>query len=178
MSRIVQTIAILLYPFCLVFGIYVVLHGHITPGGGFQGGAVMATGAALMIVAGLYRRQTDPAAEEGRGFKTCEVIGLCTFVLVALGGIFRRQGAFMLNWLLGGCLFGKTMAWGSNPGDLQSSGIIALLNLAVGIEVLGGITIILLTMIRAMRAANADWSSEPAICEDAPAAQSGEAQDA
>ena len=52
-SAITGHIAGLMYPFCLVFGLYVVLHGHLTPGGGFQGGAVMATGAALMVVSGM-----------------------------------------------------------------------------------------------------------------------------
>ena len=51
MTKIVRTTADLFFPFCLVFGLYVVAHGHLTPGGGFQGGAVMATGTALILVA-------------------------------------------------------------------------------------------------------------------------------
>ena len=41
MTKIVRTTADLFFPFCLVFGLYVVVHGHLTPGGGFQGGAVV-----------------------------------------------------------------------------------------------------------------------------------------
>ena len=54
MTKIVRTTADIFYPFCLAFGLYVVIHGHLTPGGGFQGGAVMATGAALLLVARAY----------------------------------------------------------------------------------------------------------------------------
>ena len=54
MTKIVRTTADLFFPFCLVFGLYVVVHGHLTPGGGFQGGAVMATGTALLLVARAY----------------------------------------------------------------------------------------------------------------------------
>ena len=41
-SSIVSTITGLLYPFIIVFGIYIILNGHDTPGGGFQGGAILA----------------------------------------------------------------------------------------------------------------------------------------
>ncbi len=51
MSKIVRLSADIMYPFVVIFGLYVIMHGHITPGGGFQGGAVVATGAALVIVA-------------------------------------------------------------------------------------------------------------------------------
>src|SRR4029453_13322954 len=38
----------------VVFGIYVVAHGHLTPGGGFQGGVILATGALLVFLSGEY----------------------------------------------------------------------------------------------------------------------------
>ncbi|TVR34826.1 MAG: sodium:proton antiporter [Spirochaetaceae bacterium] len=41
-ASIVSSITGLLYPFIIVFGIYVILNGHDTPGGGFQGGAILA----------------------------------------------------------------------------------------------------------------------------------------
>ena len=42
-SIILQMIIGLLYPFMLLFGFYVILNGHYTPGGGFQGGSVLAS---------------------------------------------------------------------------------------------------------------------------------------
>ncbi|MPW25751.1 sodium:proton antiporter [Alkalibaculum sp. M08DMB] len=42
-SEIIARITGLLYPFIIIFGVYIILNGHITPGGGFQGGAVLAS---------------------------------------------------------------------------------------------------------------------------------------
>jgi multisubunit Na+/H+ antiporter MnhB subunit len=60
MTKIVRTTADLFFPFCLVFGLYVVVHGHLTPGGGFQGGAVMAT--ARRCCSSPAPTTTSPAA--------------------------------------------------------------------------------------------------------------------
>ena len=51
LSKIVRTVANQLILFILIFGLYVIAHGQITPGGGFQGGAVVASGCVLLIVA-------------------------------------------------------------------------------------------------------------------------------
>ena len=40
MSKIVRTLSNITFPFIMIFGLYVIAHGHLTPGGGFQGGAV------------------------------------------------------------------------------------------------------------------------------------------
>lgn len=42
-SEIIARITGLLYPFIIMFGFYIILNGHVTPGGGFQGGAVLAS---------------------------------------------------------------------------------------------------------------------------------------
>ena len=149
MSRIVGFIACVFYPFCLVFGLYVVVHGHLTPGGGFQGGAVMATGAALMIVSGMFTEE-DRVRKYTR-YKWIEAAGLLLFVSLAFGGIFQG-GTFFHNWLAGaGGWFGDAVAPGPNSGNLNTAGTVPLMNLAVGVEVLGGISIILIQMIRAMK---------------------------
>ncbi|MDR0993270.1 MAG: sodium:proton antiporter [Verrucomicrobiota bacterium] len=148
-SRIVGYIASVFYPFCLVFGLYVVTHGHLTPGGGFQGGAVMATAVALMIVSGMF----TVAVREKKvvRYKWCEALGLLLFVALAFGGMLQG-GSFFHNWLAnaGGC-FGEAVAAGPNGGALNTGGTIPLMNLAVGVEVFGGISIILVTMVRAMK---------------------------
>ena len=53
MTKIVRTTADIFFPFCLVFGLYVVIHGHLTPGGGFQGpgGTVSTDTVAKALVA-------------------------------------------------------------------------------------------------------------------------------
>ncbi|HOE00662.1 MAG TPA: MnhB domain-containing protein [Kiritimatiellia bacterium] len=145
MTKIVRTTADVFYPFCLAFGLYVVMHGHLTPGGGFQGGAVMATGAALLIVARSYE---DITGRLRKGvLKVCEATGLMLFLLAGLSGLLKGL-PFMANWLTqtGGWV-GKVMEFGPNGGELATGGLIPLLNVGVGIEVLGGLSIILLYMI-------------------------------
>ena len=51
MSRIVKTIASVTFPLTMIYGLYIIAHGHLTPGGGFQGGAVVASSCALILVA-------------------------------------------------------------------------------------------------------------------------------
>ena len=52
MGEIVMTVARLLRGVILLYGIYLVLYGHITPGGGFAGGVVIACGFVLLTIAG------------------------------------------------------------------------------------------------------------------------------
>ena len=50
MSRIVRTMTTLIFGFIMVYGFYVIAHGHLSPGGGFQGGAIVASAFALLLV--------------------------------------------------------------------------------------------------------------------------------
>ena len=50
MSRIVRTMTNIIFGFIVVFGFYVIAHGHLSPGGGFQGGAIVASAFALLLV--------------------------------------------------------------------------------------------------------------------------------
>jgi multicomponent Na+:H+ antiporter subunit B len=149
MTKLVRSTADIFYPFCLVFGLYVVVHGHLTPGGGFQGGAVMATGTSLLLVARSFEDISSHIRKNA--IKICEAIGLMMFLTAGLGGLFAG-GSFLFNWLAhAGGLFGVPVAHGPNPGLLNTAGLIPLLNVAVGIEVLGGLTIILLNMLSCVK---------------------------
>jgi energy-converting hydrogenase B subunit I len=145
MTKIVRTTADLFYPFCLVFGLYVVVHGHLTPGGGFQGGAVMATGAALLVVSRKYSDIVQAIRKDA--MKLCETVGLLMFAVAGFSGILVG-GSFLQNHLAAsGGLFGMSVPYGPNVGVLNTAGLIPILNVAVGIEVLGGLTVILLYML-------------------------------
>lgn len=158
MSLIVRFMARLAWPLCLVYGLYVVLHGHLTPGGGFQGGAVMATGAALMLVSGAWSRKEEEAHE--RRMHWLETLGLAGFWLLALGGLLHGA-AFFHNWLANaGGMFGGAVAPGPNAGHLGTGGTIPPMNLAVGLEVLGGLSVILHGFGRALREAEGDGEEE------------------
>ena len=149
-SRVVRYVAGVFYPFCLILGLYVIWHGHLTPGGGFQGGSIMATGVALMLVASRYTRKEKE--QQYTISKWLETTGLLLFFAVALFGMVAG-GDFFYNYLAnrGGGLFGADCAQGVNGGVMNTGGTVPLMNIAVGIEVFGGICIILLTMLNAMK---------------------------
>ncbi len=140
MSKIVRTQANFLYPLIMIFGFYIVAHGHLTPGGGFQGGAVIATGVALIAVA--YSYKNVKAWIKKTKLTGAEAIGLLTFILTALLGI---GSSFFYNWLANsGLLFGESVPYGINPGYLNTAGTLPIMNFAVGIEVLGGLGVIIM----------------------------------
>ena len=149
MSKLVRTGADLLYPFALIFGLYIILHGHLPPGGGFQGGAVVATGAAIVIVAwayedvaGMIRKVTMKAQESA---------GLLLFIGTAALALGLGY-AFFTNVLANsGSLFGLSVPFGPNPGELNTAGVIPIMNIAVGIEVWGGLTVILLYLLSGLK---------------------------
>ncbi|AGB05024.1 multisubunit Na+/H+ antiporter, MnhB subunit [Aciduliprofundum sp. MAR08-339] len=140
MSKIVRTQANFLYVFIMIFGFYIVAHGHLTPGGGFQGGAVIATGIALIVVSYNYNQIKKWIKKTH--LTAAEAIGLLAFIITAFMGIGT---SFFYNWLANtGFLFGDRVSYGPNPGYLNTAGTLPIMNLAVGIEVLGGLSVIVI----------------------------------
>lgn len=133
MSVIVRTIARMLVPVALVFGAYVIMHGHLTPGGGFQGGAVAASALALILVS-FSAKELKPV----KGLLSAlESTGGVAFVVFAFLGI---GFTFFANAIAGmGGLFGQPVDYGPNPGYLNTSGTLPLMNWAVGLKVLAGL---------------------------------------
>jgi multicomponent Na+:H+ antiporter subunit B len=113
----------------LVLGVYIVTHGQLTPGGGFQGGVILAGALLLVYTAGqaLALERVRP----GGLVELADAAGAAAYALVAIGGLVFGV-AVMANFLPLG-----------TQGSLLSGGIIPVLNVAVGIEVAGGITLIL-----------------------------------
>ena len=109
----------------VALGLYVVAHGYITPGGGFQGGVVLAAGAVLVYLAGEYRafRRVTPE----RLIDLAEGAGAGTYVLVGLVSLLLGD-AFLTNFLPLG-----------TEATLASGGTIGLLNAAVALEVCCGV---------------------------------------
>jgi multicomponent Na+:H+ antiporter subunit B len=116
-SVIVATGSRLLFPLILLFGIYIVLHGHLTPGGGFQGGAVIASGFLFLYLA--RPEQTVSRVE----FRFGESLGGLIFVALGLLGI-AYSGYFLDNFLPKG-----------NSNALVSGGTIPLIYIAIGAKV-------------------------------------------
>lgn len=149
MSKIVRTVTRFLYAFILVYGFYIIVHGHLTPGGGFQGGAVVASGFALLLVA------FGASAVGGRIkeilLSVSESFGALSFISLAFAGLGT---VFFYNFLQGSGnpVFGGNLpSLGSNPGAFNTSGTIALMNFAVGLKVLAGLGTVVVLMTLAVK---------------------------
>lgn len=112
----------------LVLGVYIVSHGQLTPGGGFQGGVVLAGAVILVFVAG-GRVAIAPIRPSGPA-ELLEALGAGGYVALGVGGLLAGE-RFLSNFLPLG-----------SKGSLLSSGTIASLSLVVGLEVAGAITAI------------------------------------
>lgn len=125
----------------IVFGFYVILHGHLTPGGGFPGGAIVATLIALILVS--FRRE-EVKGLHWEPFSILESLGLVAFAMLALIGI---PNTFFHNFMANSNqLFGMAVPFGPNPGYLSTGGVIPLMNMAVGLEVFSALSLIVLVI--------------------------------
>lgn len=120
MSIIVKSVARMMVGFVFLYGVYVILHGHLTPGGGFAGGCIIAGAFVLLYLA--YGR--DEAKERVQSSLTSifESVGGFLFWLIALIGTI--WGYFFFNFIERG-----------KPLSILSGGIIPLANIAIGIKV-------------------------------------------
>jgi multicomponent Na+:H+ antiporter subunit B len=107
----------LLFPLLLTVGFYIVLHGHLTPGGGFQGGVVLA---GAFFVSFLARPSRQPSHV---GIVLIEALAGAAFIGIGLAALFGG-GAFLQPLLDKGTL-----------GQFVSAGSLPLLYLAVGLKV-------------------------------------------
>jgi energy-converting hydrogenase B subunit I len=141
LSKIVRTVTNEFMPFILVFGFYIIAHGHLTPGGGFQGGAVIVSGVVMLLVA--FNSQEVRNVLRERTLSIMESTGALIFIGLAFAGIGT---AFFYNLLVGSPIFGRIPPTGPNPGDIWTGGVIPLMNFAVGLKVTAGLTAVVLAM--------------------------------
>ncbi|MEU5988177.1 MnhB domain-containing protein [Spirillospora sp. NPDC047418] len=127
-SDAVRTVGSTLSPVLLLFGLWVITFGYITPGGGFQGGVIASGGALMLWVAGSYRHFRRLSASTL--LDASEGLGAAAYVAVGFIGL-TAGAAFLTN----------TLPLGS-AGTLASSGTIAALNWAAGIEVMAAFVLI------------------------------------
>jgi multicomponent Na+:H+ antiporter subunit B len=101
-----------------LFGVYVFINGHLTPGGGFQGGAILASGMLLLLL-------TDPAKRfSHRLIARVESISGLVFVVAGVLGLIFAGGFLDNRFLPIGTL-----------GDLFSAGAIPIIYAFVGLKV-------------------------------------------
>jgi multicomponent Na+:H+ antiporter subunit B len=114
---ILRSAADLLFPFLIVVGAYIILHGHLTPGGGFQGGAILAAAFFIPLLA-------SPASSLNHHVSSLiEGLAGAAFIIIGLIALFGKE-YFLAP------LFGT-----GEVGELFSAGSLPLLYLAVGLKV-------------------------------------------
>ena len=135
-SDLLRTLGGALAPVAILLGVYIVTHGALSPGGGFQGGVILAAALVFVFVAGRSvgggrRRPVAP-------LEVVEALGAAGFALVGLGGILFAS-VFFENFLPLG-----------TKGSLLSGGTIPLSNLAVGVEVAGAFALVFAELVDQM----------------------------
>ena len=133
-SRIIKTLAQKLLPFILLFGFYLTFHGHLSPGGGFQGGVVIAT-AIILLTLSCGIKETENRFKE-KHLSVMEKLAILTFIFLGLLGIFCGY-PFLKNFLPLG-----------QRGCIASAGLMIPLNLVISIKVAAGITGIFYALVK------------------------------
>jgi multicomponent Na+:H+ antiporter subunit B len=121
-------------PILMLWGLDVAAHGHLSPGGGFQGGVLVSMALLLLYVGrsiGAFKKALPHGALE-----FLETLGAGAFVLTGLGGI-AAGAAFLANVLPLG-----------TRGQLLSSGTILLLNIFIAVEVAAAFLLIFITALQ------------------------------
>ena len=131
-------------PFALVYLFYIILHGHMTPGGGFQGGVLMVAVYTLIYLGYGYE---DTSIALGMD-KLHHVEGWASvaYILLAMLGI-AFGGSFCEN-----VLFAE-----GEIGELWSSGTVFLMNAAVGAKVVTGVGMLALSMLAVLNLTHKDF---------------------
>lgn len=118
---ILRGVARLLVPCILLLGMYIILNGHLSPGGGFSGGAVMGAGLILMLNAYGFRRM-----ERFFTIRLFRAVTVCALSFYALSKAYSFfTGANHL----------PSIITPGTPGMIFSAGLIPYLNIAVGLVV-------------------------------------------
>ena len=121
-------------PFALLFGVYIILFGTISPGGGFQGGVMVASAALYLYLA--YGYKTASETVKLQYLSTAESIGSILYVLLGFVGI------------IAGSVFAKNVFFDDGEvGNLISAGNITFMGYAVGIKVLTGMAFLILLLL-------------------------------
>lgn len=108
----------MLLPLLLLLGAYVFVHGHLTPGGGFQGGAIMASGLLLLMLAGPMRRFGHGLLAWVESLSGLSYVGLGLLGLVLGGGFLDTRLLPLGDW-----------------GHVFSAGAIPLIYSLIGLKV-------------------------------------------
>jgi multisubunit Na+/H+ antiporter MnhB subunit len=139
MTVIVKTIGSWVKVLIFLFGIYIVLFGHLTPGGGFAGGVILAGSYVLLLLA-FGREFTEKNLSLGTASRL-DCGGALLFAAVALTGFLYGSAGFFYNFIQQKYEVGHHTAF-----KLVSAGIIPLENIAIGLKVGASLFLIVLLL--------------------------------
>jgi len=133
-SSILKIFTRKLFSFILLYGCYLISHGHLSPGGGFQGGVVFGSAIILLgLVEGV--KLTEKRFRED-SLSLTKNVGMLVFIFLGFVGIFLGY-YFLSDFLPRG-----------EVGTVPSAGLILLLNLTIGFMVGTGIAVIFYRIVR------------------------------
>jgi multicomponent Na+:H+ antiporter subunit B len=134
MTLIVKKTTQLIAGMIFMYGIYVIAHGHLTPGGGFAGGVIMAGSFILITLA--YGGEFMKLLKAESGTTIIESCATIMVIMLAVAGFLFGTKIFFNNFLPKGIV-----------GHLVSAGVLPLYNVFVGAEVAASIFVIFLSLI-------------------------------
>jgi multicomponent Na+:H+ antiporter subunit B len=135
MSIIVKKVTQIMCGIIFIYGIYIVIHGHLTPGGGFAGGTIIAGAFILLVIS--FGSEFLALKKEETGSSILESSAILIFLIVASAGLLLGGfGLFFVNFLPKGII-----------GRLISAGTIPIFNVAVGIEVAAALLTVFLALL-------------------------------
>jgi multicomponent Na+:H+ antiporter subunit B len=126
-SGALRALSLAMIPALLAIGVYIVVHGQLTPGGGFQGGVILASGPLAVFLGGRYLRMKIVAPNTL--VEIGEAAGALGYALIGVAGLVLA-GVFLKDFLPLGAV-----------GHLLSGGQMDLASAAVGLEVSGAFTV-------------------------------------
>ena len=130
MTLIVRTVSGLLFPFIFLFGIYVTVHGHISLGNGFVGGAIIAASVLMLLLArGIKYDQAKVSPSQAT-----LAVSLGVLILVGVG--------------LFSFIFGSASLHHGTLGQLFSAGEFLLLNIGFCVMTAGALVTIFYAVLR------------------------------
>jgi multisubunit Na+/H+ antiporter MnhB subunit len=136
MTIIVKTISSWVKVLIFLFGIYIILFGHLTPGGGFAGGVILASSYVLLMLAFgrefVQKNLPLPVASK------LDCVGALAFAVIAILGLVLG-GSFFVNFLYQKYLPGEAL-------HLISAGTIPLSNIAIGLKVGASLFLVILVL--------------------------------
>ncbi len=120
---IVNTVTRIILPFIMLFGFYLIFHVHLSPGGGFSGGTVIGSGFVIFSLS--YGISVQEKKLSHRTSALLESYGALVYILIGIVAVLAGY-----NFLTNDPVFSTGI-----PGRLYSSGIILIINIALGIKV-------------------------------------------